>query len=89
MEPIAVPLRELARAEKMSPTRLYELIDAGEIDTFLDGNRRKVVVDSYRRYVERQVVATAGKKLPSSNPKVRKPSPPATARQEGRRRPAR
>src|SRR5918911_1199575 len=93
---IAPPLRAFARQEKISPTRLYELIDAGEIESYLEGGRRRIVVASYQRYIERRVTETAGVKLPSSNPKVKareaaaKEAPPRSAApQKGSRRAAR
>jgi len=36
-------------------TRLYELIGAGELDSFLDGRSRKITVESIQRYIERQL----------------------------------
>jgi hypothetical protein len=36
-------------------TRLYELLTAGELDSFLDGRSRKITVDSIRRYIARQL----------------------------------
>jgi len=40
-------------------TRLYELLAARELDTFLDGGARKITVASIYAYIERQL-ATAG-----------------------------
>ena len=57
-----------------SNTRGYELIAAGEIDSFLDGRSRKITVDSIRRYVERRLAATPP--TPSQSPVP----PPARAR---------
>ena len=39
-------------------TRLRKLIVLGELETFLDGSRRRVIVESIRRYVERQKAAS-------------------------------
>jgi excisionase family DNA binding protein len=36
-------------------TRLYELIDRGELDSYLDGRSRKITVESIHRYIERQL----------------------------------
>jgi hypothetical protein len=36
-------------------TRLYELIGAGELDSFLDGCSRKITVESIHRYIQRQL----------------------------------
>lgn len=71
MDPITYPVRAFARAQKISPTRLYELIDKGEIESVLIGNRRHIVVASYRSMIERRCAEQDGTKLPSSNPKVK------------------
>jgi hypothetical protein len=36
-------------------TRGYELLAAGELDSFLDGRSRKITVDSIRRYIARRL----------------------------------
>ena len=91
---IAPPLRAFARQEKISPTRLYELIEAGEIESYLEGGRRRIIVASYLRYVQRQAAAQGGGKikLPSSNPKSKarqeqqhEPEPPPRGRGGNRR----
>jgi excisionase family DNA binding protein len=38
-------------------TRLYELLDAGELQTFKDGRSRKIVVASIHDYIARRVAA--------------------------------
>lgn len=93
--PIAPPLRAFARQEKISPTRPHELIEAGEIENYLEGGRRRIIVASYIRYVERQAAAQGGGKvkLPSSNPKAKarlqqqhEPEPPRTRGRSSRAR---
>ena len=41
-----------------SNTRGYELLAAGELDSFLDGRSRKITVDSIRRYIARRLAPT-------------------------------
>jgi hypothetical protein len=38
-----------------SNTRGYELLAAGELDSFLDGRSRKITVESIRRYIARRL----------------------------------
>ena len=38
-------------------TRLYQLIAAKELDSFLDGGARKITIASIHRYIERQLAA--------------------------------
>jgi hypothetical protein len=76
------PIREFAKQRGISPTRVYAWIDRGELESFLIGHRRHVVVASYDRLV-RRLMKRGPVKLASSNPKVREraqsasaPSPP-------------
>ena len=52
----------------LSRSKIYEMLTAGELESIHVGARRLIVVDSYRRLVERQrrptdagAAATAGK----------------------------
>jgi hypothetical protein len=36
-------------------TRLYELLAAGELDSFLEGRSRKITVGSIHRFIERRL----------------------------------
>jgi hypothetical protein len=36
-------------------TRLYELMAAGELDSFLDGRSRKITVESIYRYIAKRL----------------------------------
>lgn len=38
-----------------SNTRGYELLAAGELESFLDGRSRKITVDSIHRYIARRL----------------------------------
>jgi len=64
------PVREFARRRGYSPTTVYSWIDSGELESFLIGKRRHVVVASYERLV-RRAMKQGPVKLPSSNPKVK------------------
>ena len=44
-------------------THLYELIDDGELESFLDGRSRKITVESIQRYITKRLAA-ANKKNP-------------------------
>jgi hypothetical protein len=60
-----------------SNTRGYELLNAGELESFLDGRSRKITVDSIRRYI--------AQRLPHAEDAGTPPSP----RRRGRPRKAR
>ena len=38
-------------------TRVYELLAAGELDSFRDGRARKITIASIHRYIERRLAA--------------------------------
>jgi hypothetical protein len=65
------PVREFARKRGISPTKVYRWIASGELESFLEGKRRHVVVSSYDRLVRRRVVEQGSVMLRSSNPKFR------------------
>jgi len=44
-------------------TRLYELLEQGELESFLDGRSRKITIDSIHRYIAKRL-AVANKKNP-------------------------
>jgi len=60
-EILALPAKKAAPFIGVGMTRLYELINSGEIESYRDGKARKVVVASLKAYVERQVAAEAAK----------------------------
>ena len=62
IEPFAVPLKEAMRLTGIrSRTKFYELIDRGEVDSFLDGGARMVTWESLKKRQER-LLAAAKKK---------------------------
>jgi excisionase family DNA binding protein len=55
--PLVVPPRQACAMLSIGLTRCYELISAGELQSFKDGKSRKITVSSIRAYVERQLDA--------------------------------
>jgi predicted DNA-binding transcriptional regulator AlpA len=51
---ITATIPEFRRISGISRSRIYELLDAGEIESVHIGARRLVLIDSYRRLIERQ-----------------------------------
>jgi hypothetical protein len=56
-EIITATIPEFRRLSGISRSRIYELLDAGELDSVYIGARRLVIIDSYRRLIERQRAA--------------------------------
>ena len=59
IEPLAVSPRQACRLLTVGNTRLYELIAAGEIESYRDGRSRRISMESIRRRVAR-LLAAAG-----------------------------
>lgn len=57
LEPLAVTPREACRLLSIGNTRLYELIAAGELESYLDGRARRITMESIRARVARLLAA--------------------------------
>jgi excisionase family DNA binding protein len=57
VEPLVVPPRAAERMLQCGHTRLYELLDAGELKSFTDGRARRITVASIHDYIERKLNA--------------------------------
>jgi excisionase family DNA binding protein len=60
---ITATIPEFRRLTGISRSRIYELLDAGEIESVHIGARRLIIVESYRRLIERQRTATGSPAL--------------------------
>jgi excisionase family DNA binding protein len=58
---LGVTFKQGCKIIGVGATRGYELINAGEIESYRDGKSRKLVFASLKAYVERQVLAEAAK----------------------------
>ena len=58
--PLVVKPKIAWKMLQCSNTRGYELLAAGELDSFLDGCSRKITVDSIRRYIARHLESAEG-----------------------------
>src|SRR5215472_8674470 len=58
LEPLVVKPKAAWKMLACSNTRGYELLAAGELDSFLDGRSRKITVDSIRRYIAQRLAPT-------------------------------
>jgi excisionase family DNA binding protein len=56
-EPLLVKPADAGRLLGCGRTRIYELINAGEIDSFSDGRSRKIIVASIHAYVAGRLAA--------------------------------
>jgi excisionase family DNA binding protein len=55
---ITAPIGEFCKLAGIGRSLVYEMIGDGRLDSITIGKRRLIVLDSYRRLVERQRAAT-------------------------------
>jgi hypothetical protein len=58
--PLVVKPKTAWKMLACSNTRGYELLNAGELESFLDGRSRKITVDSIHRYIARLLQPSDG-----------------------------
>lgn len=58
IEPLVVKPKVAWRMLGCGNTRGYELIAAGELESYRDGRSRKITVASINRYIERRLAAS-------------------------------
>jgi len=59
MNPLGVSTKAAKEAIGCGHTKLYDLINAGELETYTIGRARRVTTASIQRYVERQMQCQA------------------------------
>jgi hypothetical protein len=57
---LVVSPRLARRMLDVGNTRLYELIEARELESYLDGRSRKILVDSIYQYIQRRLQDAKG-----------------------------
>jgi Helix-turn-helix domain len=66
--------RQGQEALQIGPTKLWELIKEGELDSFLDGNRRRITTASILDYIARRLAASPSRKaMPTRHGQRRAP----------------
>lgn len=58
---ITMPVTQFCRASGLGLTKVYALINSGALQSVNIGRRRLIIVDSYRRLIERQLGTPAEK----------------------------
>jgi excisionase family DNA binding protein len=59
-KPLAVPPRQACELLSVGLTRLYQLMNAGELESFHIGRARRITTASISAYIERQIAAMDG-----------------------------
>jgi hypothetical protein len=53
--PITAPISEFKRISGISRSRIYELLNSGELVSVYVGARRLIIIQSYLDFIERQI----------------------------------
>jgi excisionase family DNA binding protein len=56
---ISAPINEFCALSGLGRTKVYEMLDGGELDSIKIGKRRLILIDSYRKLIERQRASTS------------------------------
>jgi hypothetical protein len=80
-EPLVVKPKVAWKLLGCSNTRGYELLAAGELDSFLDGRSRKITIESIRHYIARRLAPTEDARI---EPQTRQRGWPRKSGEAGR-----
>ena len=68
---ISIPVTEFCRMTGLGTTKIYELLNSGELQSVSIGKRRLVLMDSWRAYVAEHLSAPTATKENWKPPKPR------------------
>jgi hypothetical protein len=57
VKPLVVGMAKAEALLDTGPDSLYELIKAGELESYLEGKRRKITMDSIERLIQKRLAA--------------------------------
>jgi excisionase family DNA binding protein len=60
--PLVASPNQAMRAIQVSRKKLYELINAGELESYTEGKSRRITVKSINEYIERRLAAEAARR---------------------------
>jgi excisionase family DNA binding protein len=60
--PLVASPNQAMRAIQVSRKKLYELINAGELQSYTEGKSRRITVKSINEYIERRLAAEAARR---------------------------
>jgi excisionase family DNA binding protein len=69
--PLIVKPRDAEIMLNCSHKRLYELLNAGELESFRDGGSRKITVESINAYIKRKLQSAAAERHRSHGKSIR------------------
>jgi excisionase family DNA binding protein len=60
--PLVASPNQTMRAIQVSRKKLYELINAGELESYTEGKSRRITIKSINDYIERRLAAEAARR---------------------------
>jgi excisionase family DNA binding protein len=75
LEPMAVTPRQACTLLNVGNTRLYELIAAGELETYHEGRARRITMGSIRNRIARLLAAATSADAKTTSPRRCGPTP--------------
>jgi excisionase family DNA binding protein len=60
--PLVASPNQTMRAIQVSRKKLYELINAGELESYTEGKSRRITIKSINEYIERRLAAEAARR---------------------------
>jgi hypothetical protein len=66
VDPLVVRPAEAWRMLGCGPTYGYELLESGQLDSYVEGSARKITVASIKAYIARRLAASKGAKARKS-----------------------
>ena len=60
--PLVASPNQAMRAIQVSRKKLYELINAGELESYTEGKSRRITVKSINEYIDRRLAAEAARR---------------------------
>ena len=70
---ITMPVPQFLHAAGFGRTKLYDLLASGELESVVIGRRRLIMLDSYRKLIERQLIVTSANRAGALAPQRRNP----------------
>jgi hypothetical protein len=88
-DPVRPLVVGMAKAEALldtGPDSLYDLIKAGELESYLEGKRRKITMDSIERLIQKRLAAASAELEYRERMRALRAKPRAKSRRRTKRR---
>jgi hypothetical protein len=84
VKPLVVGMTKAEALLDSGPDTLYDLIKSGELESYLEGKRRKITMRSIERLIQKRLAAASGEFLHRDRMRVLRAKPRVKSRRYGR-----